>query len=170
MHPWKWGSSSFYDILTEQPQWVFQTCLSHFNSLEVWFNKSTICFHCRGRYTWKTAGWNYFPKPDAANKRKSSNSFSFLGLIADFYSCTLSIWSHWAHQGWLTVDFFFCLFYSPAAPCHTPSLLISLDKIPRSSQDDRSLLPLSLSIKHFAVPAGEIKEFAVASAAVSFIP
>lgn len=53
--------------------------LSHFNSLEVCFNKSTICFQCMGRYTSKTAGWNYFPKPDAANKRKTSDSFSFLG-------------------------------------------------------------------------------------------
>lgn len=38
----------------------------------------------------------------------------------------------------------FCLFHLPAAPCHTPSVLISQDRNPGSNQDDRSLLPPSL--------------------------
>lgn len=61
-----------------------------------------------------------------------------------------------------------CLLHSAAARCYTPSVLISPDQNPRSNQNDRSLPPLSLSIKHLVVPAGE--HAACADAAVSLIP
>lgn len=50
---------------------------------------------------------------------------------------------HRAGQGWLAVDCLLLLFAS--CPCHTPSLLISLDRNPRPNMGDRPLFLFSLS-------------------------
>lgn len=128
---------------------------------------------CMGSYSWKTAGWEYFPKPDAMNQRKTSNSLARFSLsvsitFTHFYSRTHLFVLVALSTSRLIVSWLLRLFYSTAAPCHTPSVLISPDQNPRSNQDDRSLLPLSLSIKDFVVPAGENAAFA--DAAVSFTP
>lgn len=51
-----------------------------FKYLEVWFKKIAISLflyvECMANYPWKTAGWEYFPKPDATNQRKTHHSLA----------------------------------------------------------------------------------------------
>lgn len=162
---------SFFFLQNNHGVIFLYTHLSLFKYLEVWFNKIAICFFCM----WSV--WVATPekKVEIFSKARCNGSkknkqvigpFFSLGFnhIRTFYSGTLVFDLLALSTSRLIGSWLLCHFYSAAAPCHT--VLISPDQNPRPNQDDRSLLALSPSIKHFVVPAGENATFE----AVNFIP
>lgn len=116
-------------------------------------------------YTRNTIGWEDFSQPDAVNQRKTNNSLARYSLsVSITFTHFIAACSFLIFRWQLTVvPFFFgsCLVLHPIS-VNQPG---PESKVLSGWQISAAL---SLSIKHFVVPAGEHAAFA--DAAVSFIP